>query len=54
MELKNKKKPKQIKRKDIQYRIKKIKNTLINLKKVNLFYIKIINNYRVMILFSFL
>jgi hypothetical protein len=53
MELKNKKKPKQINRKDIQYRIKKIKNTLINLKKVNLFYIKFINNYRAMILFFF-
>ena len=32
----------------------KIKNTLINLKKVNLFYIKFINNSRVKILFFFL
>ena len=53
MELKNKKKQKQINRNDIQYRIKKIKNTLINLKKVNLFYINFINNYRAMILFFF-
>ena len=54
MEFKNKQNSNKINRKDIQIRIKKIKNTLINLKKVNLFYIKFIKYYRVMILFYFL
>ena len=39
--------------KSIESRIKRIKKTLFNLKKVNLFYIKFINNYRAMILFFF-
>lgn len=45
MELKNKEVASPINIEDIQSRFKKIKNTVINLKKVNLFLLKFINIY---------
>ncbi len=54
MELKNKEVDSPINIEDIQSRFKKIKNTVINLKKVNLFLLIYIYTYRAMKHFFYL